>query len=389
VSFRWIDVRAAFAVCALLSLVQAVLLWRFRRRLSTEEAPDAGPAPAAAVIVPFKGLSPGLGEAVRSLLDQRYPGPLEFLFVAASRNDPVYPELERIAAGSPAKIRILESKARPSQCSEVMLNLLHAVSQASEETQLLLFTDSDLQVPRDWALRLSAPLRDPSVGAATSVMLFAPDAPGLWSFLRMVWIGAGLPFFMADPQVCGQSMAFRKGDFDRFGVAGLWSRCITTDAPLDRIFRERGLKVAMAAGAAPVSREACTLREFLRVFNKWFVYCRTYNPLTWALLAGFLLAKLWVLFWALRPPVSWGLLAAALAFDMAYVHQVFAGLSRRFPDYFRTTLLPLAAALAMPAVFVFYLINLAVSVVQRDIRWGGYLYRIHGPQRIAVLESPR
>ncbi|HAH05877.1 MAG TPA: hypothetical protein DCM05_04995 [Elusimicrobia bacterium] len=386
---HWIDLRTVFALCALLGSAQAFVLWRFRRRLRPAPA-EAGPFPALSVIVPFKGLSPGLEDSVRSMLGQDYPGKIEYLFVAASRQDAAYAKLEGLLAGSGAEARLLESQAVPVRCGEKNLNLIHAVSKASPGSQLLLFADSDLRVPSDWARRLAAPLKDPRVGAATMLMLYVPATWRLSDILRSVWIGAGLPFFCATPPPCGQSLAMRRRDYERLGVAAVWERCVTDDSCLEGVFKRAGLRVTAVPAALPHSRGSCTLPGLLALSSRWFFVSRIHTPRAWLPMAGTLLAKLWIVLWALRAPVSWGLLAAELAVDTTYAFSVFWTLSMRFPGYFTGAgpgprLMPILAALAMPVVFLIYLSNLAASLFLRGFRWGGYHYRVRGSQDVEVL----
>ncbi|MEI8191985.1 MAG: glycosyltransferase, partial [candidate division NC10 bacterium] len=125
----------------------------FRRRR------HGGPYPQASVVVPCKGEDEGLEANVEALLRQDYDGKLEFLFVVPSEHDPAFARL-KVLAGEPARFRLLVSGAAPRNCSEKILNLLHGAENAQEDSELLLFADSDNRVAEDWAAELAAPFQD-------------------------------------------------------------------------------------------------------------------------------------------------------------------------------------------------------------------------------------
>ena len=74
------------AVCAV-GLIQTAAALKFLAGQRRRPPEPAQPAPAASVIVPLKGRSSGLAEALRAFLALDYPGPLEWIFVAADPDD--------------------------------------------------------------------------------------------------------------------------------------------------------------------------------------------------------------------------------------------------------------------------------------------------------------
>lgn len=379
---------ALAAATAIFQLTCALLYWRQLKREFS--APEPGPLPATTVLIPCKGDSECLARNARSVLAQAYPGRLDFIFIVPSRCDPAYARLQSVISEfGGGRARLLVSDAQPTRCSEKILNLLHGLRHLAADTEVLLFADADILVAPDWAKWLVEALNDRSVGLATTVMLCIPANRSLWALLRMLWVVQGLPFYRLMAAADGQSMTVRRRDFERWGVAGLWKRCVSEDAALDKAVRSAGAKVRYIARLLPISVESCYCRDMVWVFNRWFVYARVYDPVLWVMMALTILGKTWILFWAIRSS-AWSLFGLALSGDAALMWVVLSILRRFHGDRF-LDIAPVFrsyrfwGALAAPLVLPVYLVNLANSLVTRDIRWGGYTYRLHGPFNVEVL----
>ncbi|MDE2290989.1 MAG: glycosyltransferase, partial [Elusimicrobia bacterium] len=311
---RRIDLRFMMGLAGGLAAFQLLCAWLFRRQIARELGePPPSALPPTAVVVPCKGASEALARNAGSLLDQDFPGRLEHVFVVPCLDDPAFPVLERAVAARSRRARLLVSDAVPTRCSEKNLNILCGLRAVDPAAEVLLFADADILVGRDWAARLVGALQEPGVGAATTATFCVPTRVSPWPLLRLVWVAAGLPFFRLVPRAVGQSMAMRRADFERLGVAGRWARCVSEDAAVDHAVKSSGLRVRYVPGASPVSPEECGPAACLRVLNNWFVYARIYDRAAWALLASAILGKTWLLFWALRRPgPRAGLLAVEL-----------------------------------------------------------------------------
>lgn len=363
------------AYAAILGLTQLFVAFRFFLLLRREAAtPPAEYAPAATLIVPCKGVVEGFEENIRSLLDQDYKGPLEVLFVVPSENDPACARLRSWNA------RVLVSNLVPRSCSGKALDLLHALDHISPGSEILVFADSDIRVRRDWLAQLVAPLSDSETVVTTAAMLFLPGR-GFWTLLRAVWMAAGIPYSALMQCVTGQSLAIRRFDFDGLGVRGVWGSSFMEDLSLAALLRSRGKRVRYVSRAMPFSTGACGVREYFSVFNKWMVTFRIYDIRVWipALIAT--AAHLHVVFWSLYPRTHWGIVGLLFGGDAAYLACVFL-IYRRFLPY---RPLPLWAALTAPLLWATYAVQVAQSLWVREIRWGGRLYRIHGPQDVEVM----
>lgn len=368
--------RMVFEACLALGAAQlaASLLFLLRRLL--EPAPG-GAAPSAAVVVPCCGAGEGFEENVEAMLAQDYPGPVEFLFVTPSEDDPAHARLKTLMD---ARCRLLASGLAPTRSSGKIVDVLFALERVRPDAELLAFADADLRVGSDWLRRLAAPLADPAVGAATAFMAYRPEKGGFASHLRTAWMAAGTPFMELMGVATGQSLAMRRADFERLKVAELWSRSLFEDLALHPVLRRAGLKTVFVGGAMPVSGEGTDVRSLLALSLKWVFAFRVYVPLVWALGLGMTLGKAYFLFYALRTP-AWRapILAALYAMDVLNLWVLSAAFRRETGPA-----LALWAPLMAPLVPLVYAYDFAVSPFKRGMRWGRRWYRVRGPQDVEV-----
>lgn len=377
--------------CLALGAAQICVSLRFLlRRLQERPAGAAAQRPSALVVVPCCGVSEGFDGNVRALLSQDYAGRSEYVFVAPSREDPAWARLREILPPSDPRVRLLASGETPARCSGKSADVLFALRQAPPGSEVLVFADSDLRVRPDWLASLIAPLSQPRVGAATSLMLYRPLRPSPASLLRMAWMAAGIPYLELLGVASGQSIAMRRRDFEELHVAELWSRSLLEDLALYPLLRKAAKKVAFVGRAMSVSREGTGLAEFLALTNKWMLAFKVYVPLVWIL--GFLttLAKAYILFWALRPPVSWGLLALLFGLDaanLALLSQAYRACldgERTGRQWAQGAGLGRWALLLAPVLQLVYIVNFLSSLAAREVRWGRYRYRLDGPQDVSA-----
>ena len=138
-------------------------------------------APIAAVICPCKGNEPGLEENLAALTNFDYPN-YEIYFSLASSLDPALKVIERVKAASQRPVHIVIA-GPPKDCSEKVYNLRRAVeSLPADKFEMLVFTDSDVRLPRGWLTKLIAPLQDARIGATTAYRWIIPSGSGPESF---------------------------------------------------------------------------------------------------------------------------------------------------------------------------------------------------------------
>ncbi|MCX5796445.1 MAG: apolipoprotein N-acyltransferase [Elusimicrobia bacterium] len=388
VSFIAYDLFCAATAMAAAQFASTLMFFRKMRREFA--SPVARHHPSLAVLLPCKGAPERFESDIRSLLDQDYPGALEFIFVTPSESDPAYVRLKSLLAQrSGASAILLASNARPTRSSGWITDVFYALDRARPQAEVLLFAVTDQQVTTSWAREMVAPLADPAVVLATSTFLYVPERKGLWNLLRMAWMGYGIPYFILMDGVDGASLAMRRKDFEELGVRGIWEGTITNDLALAAKARGWGRQIRFVTRAMTVCRESFDFRQLYDNLSRWVLYFRVYDLRFWGLGAVQLLVKLWILTWAVRQR-AWPLAAYALLADALNLYFVFRTFRRFLPERFTGInpayrRFPLLAALYSPLVLALYVLTYLRSACSSDIHWGGVHYRIHGPREVEVV----
>jgi len=142
-------------------------------------------APRVALLCPCKGMEPGLERNLFALTEferQNY----EIFFILAAESDAARSAVERIAASSKVKARVVIAGS-PSNSGEKVNNLRVAVEQLPPEFEVLVFTDSDGRPGKSWLHHLVAPLGDVRIGATTTMRWLIPNRSNLPTALLAAW----------------------------------------------------------------------------------------------------------------------------------------------------------------------------------------------------------
>jgi hypothetical protein len=364
-----------------------VLLFHLLLRRRGETAGPSGPV---CVVVPCKGPIPDLADNARAMLAQERRD-ADFLFVVPSESDPAYAPLMEATRGD-ARAQVLVSRAgAPRLCSGKIVDLLYALERLPERCELVAFADADLRVRPDWLSSLLAPLDEPGVAVTTACALYVAADPGFWSFLRMAWMAAVVPYAALMGCVIGHSFAMRRREFFELKVPEVWSRSLLEDISLAAVVRGAGRTVRFVGAAMSASAESCDQATYVGLLNKWVLCLRVYDLRIWgaAFMAVFMHA--WIIGCTLVNPRANPWLPVFLILgDAAAVALQLLSYEAAVPDRLkdlhpRWRPLALWGALAAPLLWVSYAVQLAHSITQTTVRWGGRVYALRGPQDVEVV----
>jgi ceramide glucosyltransferase len=353
-----------------------------RRFFSRERARALAPyTPAASLLKPVHGVDFGSYENFTSFCTQDYPD-YEILFGVGDGGDPAVPLIQRLMAEFPQKqIRIFVGSERIGANRKVNMQVRLA---HEAQHEILVLTDGDIRVSRNYLREVIAPLGDRKVGAVTSFYRgIAEENLGA----ELEAIGAASDFF------AGVLMA----NWMEGITFGLGASIVTTKEWMARIGSlaaiadlhsddyELGNRIAKAGGEILLSREvvatmypAQSARGFWQHQVRWARTVRLSRPLSFAGLL-FTHGLPWALLATLIAPSA----AIAVAYLLAYfvlrltmawtvgVWGVGDDVLRR-----RIWLVPLRDAI----YFIVWLGSFASS----RIHWGGEEYIMRKGQLVAV-----
>ena len=136
------------------------------------------------VLKPLCGAEPETYDSLRSFCDQAYPE-YQIVFGVSDSNDPAVGIVERLQREFPQANLQIAIDRRQHGSSRKVSNLINMMPLARYD--MLVLSDSDIRVGRDYLARIVAPLQDRGVGIVTCAYRGVPRA-GLWSQLGALFI---------------------------------------------------------------------------------------------------------------------------------------------------------------------------------------------------------
>ncbi|HET6764645.1 MAG TPA: glycosyltransferase [Longimicrobiaceae bacterium] len=260
----WVMMAAVVLGIARLAAVLALAAWQ-RFRPSSLPAEGGGYAPSVTVVVPAFNEARVIVRTVRTLLEQRYGGPLEVRVVDDGSTDGTY----ELAARTFAANQRVSVHRKPNGGKAAALN--YGIARAAGEVVVGLDADT-LFTPHTLAA-LVAPLRDPRVGAVAGNAKVGNriNLVTRWQALEYV-TSQNLDrraFALLDciTVVPGAVGAWRR-DLVR-GVGGFSADTLAEDQDLTLAIRRAGFSIAYADRAVAFTEAPDTLRTLARQRFRW------------------------------------------------------------------------------------------------------------------------
>jgi ceramide glucosyltransferase len=395
-------VETLFYYLAVLQIaVGAYLLWDglqwmsyARRRL--RRVPGSH-MPRAAVLCPCKGLEAGLERNLAALTEFDYNN-YEVFFILATHSDPAHAAVTRIASGSKVPAHVIIAN-RPDGCAEKVHNLSVAIQQLPEDFELLVFADSDGRPGKSWLRRMVGPLQDVHVGAATTMRWFIPNRGNLATGLLVAW-NASIVTMLKEKgrNFCwGGGTAIRRQMFDQAGVLEEWSHSVSDDYSMTRALERARRPIVFLPDCLTASYVDTDVRGLFEFTNRQVLITRVYSGKTWAWAAAThllycvtLLLGVWVTIdnvMATLPAFQLGfltcvpMLLAAIRGGMRVMVAAEAIVAAK-PQITNNSWVYIVLGAFVPFLM---LVNFAVSLLTRKIKWRGITYELISPQQTRIL----
>jgi ceramide glucosyltransferase len=363
-------------------LISIYSSWRYFRQPASVEDPAF--TPPVSILKPFRGLDPDAYENLASFCRLDYPE-FEIVFCVDPEDEVIQTIIARLTAEFPqCRIRVLYGSGRVA-ANDKVAKLARLVNDAAYE--VVVISDSDVRVRPDYLRHLTAPLRDPKVGAVTC--LYVPiDITTLTDHLQSVgmmsdffagvlvdWQLEGLKFTL------GTTIASTRTRINGFGGYPELENRPADDLLVGRLIDAQGYEVVLLRYAIETVCDYGSLSELLHKRLRWMVVMRHMRPLGHV---GLLLTLglPWSLAAVLIHPtaaVAIGYLGSYMALRMAMTWTIgIHGLGQSVL-WKEMPLLPVWDA----AAFAIWL----MSFGRRSIRWRGADYYIRDGQLVPVLSA--
>lgn len=235
---------AAAAIGCLYLIVATVLVLRFPRPASrlVRHLP-------VTILKPLCGDEPGLFRRLAGFCDQDYTAPVELVLGAQDHADPALDVAKRLAAARSNRSIALAVDRRSHGSNRKVSNLTNMATLARHEVMIM--TDSDIEVGPDYLARVLAELQRPGVGAVTCLYHGKANG-GVWARLAALAINThfvpgvvtAVTFNLARP-CFGATIAIRRATLERIGGLRAFADCLADDHAIGEAVRAAGLKVVI------------------------------------------------------------------------------------------------------------------------------------------------
>src|SRR5580658_2267711 len=345
---------------------------------------DPGFCPPVSILKPIRGLDPDANANLVSFCKLDYPE-YEIVFCIDGEDEAVVSAIEELRRGFPKRsIRVLHGSGRIATNDKVA-KLVRLVKEAGHET--IVISDSDVRVRPDYLRQVTAPLRNPKVGAVTCFYVPAEvntftdhlQTVGMMSDfyagILVAWQLDGVKFAL------GPTIATTRTRLNGFGGYAVLENRPADDLLVGRLIAEQGYEVALLRYPVETVSDYQSMRELLHKRLRWVVVMRHMRP--WGHLGLFFTQGLpWsVVAVAVSPTATtaavylggYFVLRAAMTWTIG-IH----GLKQRYL-WKEMPLIPLWDAVA----FSIWL----VSFLRSSIRWRGADYYIQDGKLVPVAPS--
>jgi len=359
-------------------------------------------APTTALICPCKGSEPGLEENLTALTRFEYAN-YEIYFALATSLDPALKVVEKVKAASRRPVHIVI--AGPGEnCGEKVHNLRRAVESLNDTFEVIVFTDSDVRLPKQWLSKLIAPLQDPRIGATTAYRWIIPSrasgSGGFASAMASAW-NASIATMLGRPRenFCwGGGTAIRRGTFKDVRVLDAWEGAISDDFALTRALEAAGKPIVFCPECMAATLHPWTGTSLLEFTNRQILVTRVYAPRRWAMGMAAHLSYVVTLIFAVfvilaqmadgDPWINLALVALVIPFLAVLkgaLRTVVVG--EMLPEWKAQlgewSWVWTALAPVVPFLFTWNFIN---SLISRRTRWRHVLYELVSPSVTRVLQ---
>lgn len=362
------------------------------RRETSRPIPDFHPF--VSVIVPGRGLEPGLRENLHALITQDYSG-YEVLFVFDRADDPALEVVEQLIKTAHVAAKIVIAGPATDSGQKVH-NLRVAVTRIDPKSEVLVFVDTDARPERHWLSKLVAPLANETLGAANGYRWFIPVKGGIASRLRGVWnasIASALGSHTTKNFCWGGSTAIRRTTFERLRIGERWRGTVSDDFALTRILKEANLPIHFTPNCLVPSFGDCDFKDLLEFTTRQIKITRVYAQHLWlplmlgsALFTIVFFGGFVLLIFSGFPLILLVVLSILFTLGAAKAYIRWRAVSIPLAQHRSAMRRDLAAHIFLwPFASLLYLYNTIAAGFSRRIEWRGITYELKSPNEAVII----
>jgi len=229
--------------------------------------------PPVSILKPLKGVDPEIWESFVSHCEQDYPE-FQIVFGVSDPGDPAIEVVRRLQAKYPKRQIELIDCRRILGTNVKVSNLVQMLPAAHHE--MLLVDDSDIRVPQGYLRRVTAPLRDDSVGLVTCLYRGVASR-SLGSRLEALGISMDFVPGVLSARVVergihfalGSTMVFRRSDLAAIGGFEVLLDYLADDYELGQRISARGKSVELSDVPVDTFLPAYSFRQFVDHQLRW------------------------------------------------------------------------------------------------------------------------
>ena len=233
-----------------LALLGAAKFHRDARRPGSAFPPPAE-LPPVSVLKPVHGPEARLKENIESFFHQDYPD-YEILFAAEREDDEALGVIREICGRYPGiRSRVLVMGLRPRSWPNPPSWGFHGMTEVAAH-DILVTSDSDVEVAPDYLREVVPPLLDPDVGMVTCLYR-GKNAGGFWSALDAIGMSVEMSAGVVTANLLegmkfglGPTIAVRKDALERIGGYGVLGDYFSNDFAIGNFIEKAGYRVVLS-----------------------------------------------------------------------------------------------------------------------------------------------
>ncbi|WP_035446672.1 bacteriohopanetetrol glucosamine biosynthesis glycosyltransferase HpnI [Asaia prunellae] len=283
---------ACFSVAGCVqSTVGAGLIALFRRN-EKRSAPVFGRTapelPAATVLKPLHGEEPLLEEALRSFCEQDYPE-FQIVFGVQRQDDSAIAIVRQLAAEYPERDIGLVVDDTPHGTNRKIANLINMYSSAKHD--VLVISDSDIHVQRDYLRDVVGSLSQPGIGLVTTLYAGLPASTSLVREFAASQInhnfmpGVMMSRLLGRQDCLGATMALTRTTLEQVGGLEALADHVADDAILGQLVRAHGKTIALAPCMTWTTVAESTVKHMIGHELRWGRTVKNVEPVGYGLSA--------------------------------------------------------------------------------------------------------